>query len=349
MASSHNSVSPILQITGGTVHLADHLNRLIAAPDLKRLRMAVSYVRWSGLGLLAAKIEEFLKHRRELETIYGIGNGVTTPDSLLYSLYLQQLYSTHIYAGVIDDKYQNATFHPKFFEFKFEKKTIAIIGSGNITAGGLLTNTEIAFQVELADDHQLITVLDDAWKAFESLAHPIDIPEIRKLRDQQALGSEIDTEQDHTDDASKPFTNVIRQSLLSKLDPLTVKPKKLYLQILEYETGAQIYGGDAGYQVQLPVATLAAFFGVAPDQTQKASFHFGSDVIEVNLTHFGNKTHRVRLRPIKDIHRPAIVIFERISMNDYNCTIVPPNQYDAVLTSKCTEQTRAGARKWGLS
>lgn len=259
-----------------------------------------------------------------------------------------------------------ATFHPKFFEFKFDQKTIAIVGSNNITAGGLIQNTELSFRVEVPDGNKINTTLDNAWNAFKSLSHPITLSEIRKLRDQQLLGSEIDVGLDISKKskpiiksnrflAKKPLylkildvENVAeRQSLLSKLDLLTDKPKKLYLQILEYETGAQ--SGGAGYQVQLPVATLAAFFGVAPDQTQKASFHFGSDIIEVNLTHFGNKTHRVRLRPIKDIQRPAIVIFERISMNDYKCTIVPQSQYNTILTSKCTQQTRSGARKWGLS
>jgi hypothetical protein len=30
------------------------------------------------------------------------------------------------------------------------------------------------------------------------------------------------------------------------------------------------------------------------------------------------------------------------------CSIVPPKKYAATLAAKCPEQTRAGARKWGL-
>jgi hypothetical protein len=116
------SLSPVLQVSWGTVHLADRLNQLISMDDLKRLRIAVSYVRWSGLGILALQLESFLERGGELQTIYGIGNGVTTPDSLLCSLYLRKIYSTHTYAGVIYDQYQNATFHPKFFEFKFARR-----------------------------------------------------------------------------------------------------------------------------------------------------------------------------------------------------------------------------------
>ncbi len=367
MAPTITSVSPIIQMTGGSVQLSDRLNHLLSATDLKRLRVAVSYVRWSGLGLLASQLEGFLLQGGELQTIYGIANGITSPDSLLYSLYLQKIYQNHTYAGTIEDTYQNATFHPKFFEFQFKHKTIAIIGSGNLTAGGLVNNTELAYQVEFQNvDKELRSGLDAAWKAFSSLSQPVTFKRIRELKEKKTLGSELDPESGQPSDkpfikhtkatAKKPlFLKVldvkkpaVRHSLLANLDALTEKPKRLYLQILAYETGAQKIGGGAGYQVQLPVATLATFFGVAPDQSQKVSFYFGSDVIEVSLTHFENKTHRVRLKPIQNIPRPAIVIFERVSKNSYQCTIVPPNKYSTVLAAKCTEQTRLGARRWGI-
>jgi HKD family nuclease len=367
MASTITSVSPILQTTGGKVQLSDRLNNLLGAADLKRLRVAVSYVRWSGLGLLSSQLEGFLLKGGELQTIYGIANGITSPDSLLYSLYLQKMYHRHTYAGTIEDIYQNATFHPKFFEFQFKDKTVAIIGSGNLTAGGLVNNTELAFQVEFQNgEKELRARLDTAWKVFSSLAQPVTFKKIRELKDKKTLGSELEPET--WQPSSKPFVKhtkttakkplflkvldvkkpAVRHSLLANLDALTQKPKRLYLQILEYETGSQKSGGNAGYQVQLPVATLAAFFGVAPNQTQKASFHFGANVIEVSLTHFENNTHRVRLKPIQNIPRPAIVIFQRMAKNSYQCTIVPPHKYNAVLAAKCTEQTRSGARKWGI-
>lgn len=197
------------------------------------------------------------------------------------------------------------------------------------------------------------------------LSGGLTLKKIRELKQKNTSGSELDPEAGapsgkpyikHTKvTAKKPlFLKIldveepaIRHALLADSDALTEKPQRLYLQILEYETGAQQTGG-AGYQVQLPVATLAAFFGVAPDQTQKASFHFGSEVIDVSLTHFENKTHRVRLKPIQNIPRPAIVIFERLLKKEYKCSIVPPNKYAETLAAKCTEQTRAGARLWGL-
>jgi len=117
---------------------------------------------------------------------------------------------------------------------------------------------------------------------------------------------------------------------------------------LKYETGGQGDGKNRGYQIQLPVATLAAFFGVGQNESKEASFRFATDTVKVHLTHFGNNTHRVRLRPLQNIARPAIVVFERIGGSKYSCSIVPTKDYAKIVARKCREQTRTGARKWGL-
>jgi hypothetical protein len=82
--------------------------------------------------------------------------------------------------------------------------------------------------------------------------------------------------------------------------------------------------------------------------TQQATFRFPSESVTVHLTHFGNDTHRVRLRPLRDVKRPAIVVFQRTDGDEYGCHVVPAKDYPKILASKCKEQTRAGARRWGL-
>lgn len=362
-----NPTIPIVQLTGGKVHLARALNELLEMPGLQRFRVAVSYARWSGLGLLANSLEAFLKAGGEFQSIYGVANGITSPDILLYSLYLQKLHQTHSYAGMIEDIYQNAIYHPKIFEFTFPKKTVVVVGSNNLTRGGLVNNIEMALRAEFASSDTAVSSLDDAWEKFTSSALTVTFERIRLLKGQKKLGSELDIEPGDAASTSKPFINSAvkaarrplflkilnikntnkKNALIANLDVITEKPRKLYLQILKYETGGA--GGNAGYQVQLPVATLSAFFGVAPNEKQDVTFRFGSDVVEVSLTHFRNRTHRVRLKPIQNIPRPAVVVFERKAEHKYDCAIVPKKQYSAVLSSKCNQQTRAGARRWGVA
>lgn len=367
MADTPPSVSLLAQTTGARPYIYERLNTLLRKPGLQRFRAAVAYARWDGIGLISTRLESFLNAGGEFQTIYGVANGITTPDSLLYALYLQKLYSHHTYAGAIEDAYVNATFHPKFFEFKYAANTIAIVGSANLTGAGMTRNTEIDMEVNVGERHPLETELDTAWTAMRSTSTQVDLPLIRASKHHGGLGSETRKSETRSDKANKPhvltgvaaspkplFKKILdldepskKANLLAQLDTSTQRPSRLYLQVLAYETGAQS-ADDQGYQIQLPAATLGAFFGVGDQQKTKVTLRFPGDTLTVHLTHFPNKTHRVRLRPLRDVPRPAIVKFDRVGNNTYDCTVLHGKRYETALSKKCTHQTRKGARRWGL-
>ncbi|MGH6985550.1 MAG: hypothetical protein ACRED9_01760 [Caulobacteraceae bacterium] len=360
------TASLIQQTTGGSGYVCDRINALLKTGGLKRFRVAVAYARWDGLGLVSDNLERFLASGGEFQCIYGVDNGVTTPDSFLYSLYLRELYKGHSYAGLIEDKYSNATFHPKFFEFKFSDRVIAVVGSANLTGGGFARNFEAAALIEVDRSATFAKELEDAWGALKLESATVTLERVRKLTAEKSLGSEKENEKrgvkagkpavsSKVKAATKPlFSKVLdlkqpakKKKLLSGLDPQTNLPKRLYLQILPHETGGQ--KGYKGYQIQLPTVTLSAYFGVGPHQSQLAKFRFDSGpTISTHITHFDNNTHRVRLRPILLVARPAVLIFDRSGKSQYRCSLVDPANYKSVLDAKCTEQTRAGARRWGL-
>ncbi len=360
-------MSLVAQEPGTAPYCYERVNVLLGAEGIERFRAVVAYARWDGIGLIATNIESLLKGGSELQTIYGIANGITTPDSLLYSLYLQEIYKSHTYAGGVEDKYANSTFHPKFFEFRYSDRTVALIGSANLTGAGMSRNTEMVAEVEVARGSSLEKEMELAWESARSTSREVTAALIRSSKRDGALGSERrETETvarksklprlktgakaspkplfSKILDLGKPFK---KSRVLAKCDTLTELPKKLYLQILEYETGAGSSGG-VGYQIQLPVATLGSFFGVGAEEKKEVTFRFGAESFTVGLTHFKNKTHRVRLKPVRDAPRPTIVAFERIEGDAYECAIVPSKDYSKVLISKCKQQTRKGARKWGL-
>lgn len=367
MTGSVFSVSLFTQVPGTTSYLFERINTLLESVGLVRFRIAVAYARWDGISLIESRLESFLKSGGEFQTIYGISNGVTTPDSLLYSIYLQEIYSSYTYAGVVEDSYANATFHPKFFEFRYPDKTITIIGSANLTSAGMSRNTEIVSEIVTKRSCALEKEMDSAWKLIHAGSQQTTLSLIRMYKCRDELGSEHQENKTSPNVPRKPWlmTNVEtnqkplfakildlkqprkKSKILANLDTITARPRKLYLQILDHETGAQSSGG-IGYQIQLPVATLGTFFGIGTEQTKQITFQFPAETITVSLAHFKNNTHRVRLRPLRDVPRPAIVEFRRIGNKKYKCTIVPSGDYSRILSSKCKEQTRKGSRKWGL-
>jgi HKD family nuclease len=360
------SVQSLLQTPGGTTLTHVRLNALLRTPGLKEVRIAVAYARWDGLGLISDAVETFVAKGGRFETIFGANNGVTTPDALQYGLYLDTLYPNLTQARLIEDAYANATYHPKLFQFRFAKTAVAFIGSANLTGGGLSRNTELGVEVTVPIGGDFDKELHLAWAELVKSSMPVTEKRIQALVDAAALGDEKTKVETRSNKADKPYLTVSakvapkplflkalkipqktkKSKVLAQLGAASEKPRRLYLEVLEYETGGQ--NGAPGYQVQLPTATLGAFFGVGQSQSRQVRFDFPGESVTVGLTHFDNATHRVRLRPIRDIPRPAVLRFERIEPNRYAVKILPQADFAKSIAVHCPEQRQANARRWGI-
>lgn len=345
-----------------STHLYRVVEEHLAARDILRCRVAAAYASWGGLSLVSDALENFLRRGKKLQTVFGIGNMITTPDALLYALYLKTRYPKQQRARTFEWKYGNSEFHPKFYEFQYPDRLVTVIGSSNFTNGGLAMNHELSVAVTAPPVSAIWRSCDAGWKRLWKRSQDVSPEQIRALRNANALGAE--RAKARRDDklqfldvrlprAKKPLfrhliedepARQVRYEVLAAADSLSEKPARLFLQILEHETGG-------GHQIQLPAATLGAFFGVGKDQSEDVVFRFPSlaEEVSVKLTHFENHTYRVRLRPLKEIPRPAIVVFERSAeTGTYDCRVVPTAQYLRTLGLRCSEQTREGSRRWGL-
>lgn len=355
------------QITGQSATLSKRLNALLSKPHLERVRFSVAYARWDGIGLISESIENFLTKGGKFEAIYGAGNGVTTPDALQYGLFLKSQFPGRTYSGFIEDQYANAIFHPKFYEFLYADHGIVLIGSANLTGGGLVRNGELTSELSFKQDDDLAKQLATFWKKAKAASKIVTLAEIRRLAKAPGGGSERRDEvggaksgkpflKIATNLAPKPiFEKVLglpankaaqKSNILAGMDSLTDRPKHLYLQIFERETGG--HKGEPGAMVQLPVATLGAYFGMTEAEGRELTLEFPKEKVRSNVIHNSNHTHQVRLSPIFSVKRPAIIHFERIGEDRYRARFVPASSYQAVLKSKCPEQRRAGSRRWGI-
>ncbi len=71
--------------------------QLLEDPKLERVRFAVAFARWDGIGLIASSLENFVSRGGRFESIFGAGNGITTPDALYYGILLRKLFPLKIY------------------------------------------------------------------------------------------------------------------------------------------------------------------------------------------------------------------------------------------------------------
>ena len=123
-----------------------------------RLQLAVAWVNEEGAGLLADATSGDLG---ALEAVVGINNQGTTVEGLLSLL---------ASADSLRVLYQHPmmTFHPKAYCFDDGSSGSLLVGSSNMTAGGLDTNFEASIVLDLTPD------LREQWGVFWSSlqAHP---------------------------------------------------------------------------------------------------------------------------------------------------------------------------------
>ncbi len=107
-------------------------------------RMAVAFLKYSGLKVIESAMGKCLQNKGNIEIITGLDFKTTDPQSIHYLIQLhRQMPNLKFYCyGDRDENKTDIVFHPKIYLFQSKNETTGIVGSTNLTRGGLLTNFE---------------------------------------------------------------------------------------------------------------------------------------------------------------------------------------------------------------
>lgn len=108
------------------------------------LSIVVAYVDDTFRHSLGDSLHKFAKVGGKTQVVVGIDSRGTARSALEWLLKVLPLGDLHVYHNPAD-----ATFHPKFFIVKDGSKAHVLIGSSNLTGGGMANNFEINIEVEL--------------------------------------------------------------------------------------------------------------------------------------------------------------------------------------------------------
>ena len=107
--------------------------------------IAVAFLKSSGIKVIQDSLMMSLEKGAEFELIVGLDFKTTDPKAMKFFIDLhRQNKKVHFYC--YGDKGENKTdivFHPKIYLFHNPQETISIIGSTNLTQGGLMSNFEV--------------------------------------------------------------------------------------------------------------------------------------------------------------------------------------------------------------
>ena len=118
----------------------DAISRVLELEDLRRATISVAYMRASGLALIRHCLE---KVAARTTLIVGIRNGVTTAQAFELGLEL----GCRLYA--VDTGSRTVIYHPKIYIASNGDRSHVLIGSANLTYGGLVENVEASVELHL--------------------------------------------------------------------------------------------------------------------------------------------------------------------------------------------------------
>ncbi len=132
-------------------HLAA-VRQVLSIPDPQRLLISAAFMNEAGLTLLEEALAPVATHTTILA---GIRNGITSAQGLRKSLAI----GCSTYA--VDTGSRTVIFHPKIYYSRNENEARLIVGSANLTIGGLNGNIEASLLLTLDLDDEENTALAD--------------------------------------------------------------------------------------------------------------------------------------------------------------------------------------------
>lgn len=137
--------------------LGERLIALMSSRQFVSLDIVVAFAKNSGVLRLKEALEQFRKEGGTVNVFVGVDLGGTSYEALTnLAQCVDELHIVH--------SETSQTFHPKVYKFTGKKNAVVIVGSHNLTAGGLWTNFESAlithFDMTADDSNQTLEQMD---------------------------------------------------------------------------------------------------------------------------------------------------------------------------------------------
>jgi HKD family nuclease len=221
--------------------IGDFLTTSLSDPKWTEFRAAVAFVKRSGTKHVRQQLADFCARGGTAVISAGVDSGGTSAEGLSD---LMNAVNGHGNVFVFNNA-NNSTFHPKVYFFQNDREADVVVGSGNLTEGGLFTNYEASFRVRLLREdpgHEAIRVsLLEALNTWstpaEGLCYALDPALLARLQEQglvpveaSAWGDEKATRADRDEGEPSIFSRhavpaapkppkVIEESTVSETEP----------------------------------------------------------------------------------------------------------------------------------
>lgn len=174
-------------------------------------KIAVAFAKYSGYQIIEQPLQECLDKDGEIEFLVGLDFHTTDAQTLRVFQSLSRSYSNFKFYCYSDPSDNAAVYHPKLYLFETSSSLRGIVGSSNLTKGGLSSNIEVNVLLDLEIDGEKAENLRDIYSqlkfqpsrfvpdsnyidAYGEILERIKQPRIRRSETKKAIERLRDTE-----------------------------------------------------------------------------------------------------------------------------------------------------------
>jgi HKD family nuclease len=160
----------LVQNNAAQNHLAE-IARLL--PEAVALWIAVAFVSEKGVGLLLATIKNKAKKDVKIRIFVSTERAVSEPKAL-YLLWQHSIANPNFEVFCINKKDSAAFFHSKIYYFLYNETSSTMLGSANLTQGGLVENGETSLVFDEIIASRLDTQIVDLFLGLRQISRAVD-------------------------------------------------------------------------------------------------------------------------------------------------------------------------------
>jgi HKD family nuclease len=247
----------------GAIRLGDFLKSHLEQQEWTHFRAAIAFVKRSGTRHIYEALSSFSKQANVIISV-GIDAGGTSMEGL------QDLLESVGNRGEIwvYHNENNSTFHPKIYLFKNDKQADIVVGSGNLTEGGLFTNYEASLSksldLTLQADSDLLQSIENTLDTWSHLAPKTSVLLTPDILNQLVTNEDVPTEAEakETEEISTRFRQSAERAKTLQLFARVPVPKAPVLErrtrVNARESSDQPHNFDDGnFEVEIPTPIIS--------------------------------------------------------------------------------------------
>jgi HKD family nuclease len=303
----------------------------------------------------------FLSDGNAIEIIIGIDRNGTSRGAIDRLYELQHAYTKQISCRVFHAPSNISIFHPKLYLFHTTETLSAMIGSANLTLGGLAHNFESIFLYrDISRSSNEAKQIVEAWNTFADLKHPLKSEFLRPLTTSYArelmrkLPERSQMEKPTFTGGVKAIWKPISRISLPRSGRIVRKRAQMPRNQIREVLVIDVLKETRETQMQFPLAIVEGFFGLK--KNERGDVHLSqirggqlSQPIERRIVKSGGM-RRIEMPQIAGKTRPLAAVFLRFKRNQFSVMVLPQRTpaYRIVnqLLSKHGQQPKYAIRRY---